>query len=91
MAKGIDEPFDQYPGSVEFLHDNHSYVVSSEGTSDLPSIRIVVNRHKSLLESLFPMAKLVFNHLQGNITHNTTHWVMNVTGKIKECPGMFIL
>ncbi|CAC5405501.1 unnamed protein product [Mytilus coruscus] len=88
MAKGIDEPFDQYPGLVEFFNDNHSYAVSSEGTSDLPSIRIVVDRHKSLLESLFPMAKLVFNHLHGNITHNSTHWVMNVTGKIQECPGV---
>ena len=88
MAKGLDEPFEKYPGLVEFQHDNYTYAMMSS-TTDLPIARILVQRHKSLLESLFPLARLEFENLRGNITHNSTHWIMNVKGTVENCPGKY--
>ena len=87
MAKGLDEPFEKYPGLVEFQNNNYTYAMMSS-TTDLPIARILVQRHKSLLESLFPLARLEFENLRGNITHNSTHWIMNVKGTVENCPGV---
>ncbi|KAK7482892.1 hypothetical protein BaRGS_00025925, partial [Batillaria attramentaria] len=51
-----------------------------------PTVRITANK-RSFLRQLFPEAVLQEGSLSGNMRHNTTHWIIEVSGTVKECPG----
>lgn len=64
---------------------NFTYVVTNSSAQSL--VKIGVSKHSSILFSLYPGATLKEGSLKGNISHNSTHWNLNVTGEVESCPG----
>lgn len=66
---------------------NFTYVITNSSAQAL--VNFEVSKHSSILFSLYPGATLKEGSLRGNITHNSTHWNLNVTGEVVSCPGKF--
>lgn len=66
---------------------NFTYVITNSSAQAL--VNFEVSKHSSILFSLYPGATLKERSLRGNITHNSTHWNLNVTGEVVSCPGKF--
>lgn len=64
---------------------NFTYVVTNSSAQSL--VKIGVAKHSSILFSLYPGATLKEGSLKGNISHNSTHWNLNVSGEVVSCPG----
>lgn len=65
---------------------NFTYVITNSSAQAL--VNFEVSKHSSILFSLYPGATLKEGSLRGNITHNSTHWNLNVTGEVVSCPGI---
>ncbi|XP_062600684.1 uncharacterized protein LOC134262321 [Saccostrea cucullata] len=65
---------------------NYTYVITNSTAQSL--VKIGVAKHASILSSLYPGATLKEGSIKGNISHNSTHWNLNVTGEVVSCPGI---
>ena len=83
-AKSSEDPFTPIDGLSGTFMNNMTYSVSNVSN---PLIQIVIDRHLSILGALYPKTELLFDSLQGNVEHNKSHWVINIQGKVKSCPG----
>ncbi|XP_069103594.1 uncharacterized protein [Argopecten irradians] len=89
LATGSEDPYDPITDLHGKYLGNMSYLITNFTTH--PRVRIAVDKHVSLLSVLYPSTELIFSHLHGNITHNSSHWLVEVYGAIKTCPGFLKL
>ncbi|XP_060585088.1 uncharacterized protein LOC132741026 [Ruditapes philippinarum] len=83
---------DIYNTSTDYIamfHQQYTYLVNDRSKAAI--LRIKLNEKMSLLKAVRKPTKVFYESLSANMTMNGTHWIIIMTGKVEDCPGVFSL
>lgn len=89
IATEFDGPYDENTELFALQLGDKSYAVTNKSAT--PYIRIWINKDQSILKNLYPDSRLLEESFLGNLDHNSTHWVVNVSGELQSCPGNTVI
>ena len=74
--------------AVAFQNNSTPFIITH--VRQPPTVKITADR-RSFLKGIFPPTRLTRRSLTGKMKQNSTHWEVEVTGSVEECPGEFEL
>ncbi|KAL5005489.1 hypothetical protein ScPMuIL_018945 [Solemya velum] len=85
IATELEGPYDENTELLALQLGDRNYAVTNKSIA--PHIRIWIEKDQSILKNLYPDTRLLEDSFLGNMDHNSTHWIVNVSGELQSCPG----
>ena len=88
IATEQDGPYKPNTDMFVVTYGNDTYPYQVTHRNEAPTLQVTLPLDVSVLEHVFPLVALQHKTLNGNISNNGSHWLVDVMGRIKSCPGM---
>ncbi|RUS83973.1 hypothetical protein EGW08_008279 [Elysia chlorotica] len=72
---------------LEAHADNRSLPFIIKSKSSLPVVMATVSRDTAILQKIYSPVRLLEESFRGDVVHNGSHWVVDISGETDSCPG----
>ncbi|GFN75809.1 delta-like protein 2 [Plakobranchus ocellatus] len=86
FTSNMENPYIERSG-FEATADDMSLPFTVRNKKMAPVVLATLDRDTSILQNLFQPARVLEESFRGDVTHNGSHWVVEVSGEVDVCPG----